>query len=173
MDSGRDHYAILGVPTGAPRDEVRAAYLKLARLLHPDRYQSAGPPERALADRRMREVNAAWEVLGDPGRRARFDRERVPPDDAAEVFRRSVAEQGGSAGFGISGDDDDDEFDPEMSRAAMFLFRRGPIAVAVAVAIGIFIGSAYATSNDDGPSRPTAPSTTVCVPTAADLCMDN
>ncbi len=113
----------------------------------------------------MREVNAAWEVLGDSGRRASFDRQRVPAGDAAEVFRRSVAEQVDV--------EDDDEFDPEMSRAAMFLFRRGPIAVAVAVAIGIFIGSAYATSNDNGPSRPAAPSTTVCVPTAADLCMDN
>ena len=54
-----DHYATLGVPLGAPPEDVRRAYLDLARRLHPDRWIDADGGERAEADRRMREVNEA------------------------------------------------------------------------------------------------------------------
>lgn len=61
------HYEALGVDLHATRDEVRQAYLARARELHPDR---AGHTADA---RRMQEVNEAWRVLGDPGRRAAYD----------------------------------------------------------------------------------------------------
>ena len=69
-----DPYAVLGVARRASAEEVRRAYLALARRHHPDAHAEGGAGARAAAERRMQEVNAAWAVLGDPGRRAAFDR---------------------------------------------------------------------------------------------------
>lgn len=62
------HYEVLGVAPDAAASEVRKAYLALARIHHPDR--SGGDPGR------MRAVNEAWSVLGDPARRRQYDLER-------------------------------------------------------------------------------------------------
>jgi hypothetical protein len=69
---------VLGVPSRATDDEVRRAYLDRARETHPDRHIDAGNAERVDAERRMREVNEAWRVLGNPRRRRRYDLEREP-----------------------------------------------------------------------------------------------
>lgn len=66
------HYEVLGVPRDASAVAVRQAYLQLARRHHPDR--PGGDAER------MRLVNEAWAVLGDPVRRERYDLAlREPP----------------------------------------------------------------------------------------------
>jgi hypothetical protein len=76
MDGRADPYAVLGVAPDATAEQVRRAYLALARRHHPDAHAEGGAAARAAAERRMQEVNAAWAVLGDAGRRAAFDRER-------------------------------------------------------------------------------------------------
>jgi hypothetical protein len=76
MAGGPDPYEVLGVPPDASADEVRRAYLALARRHHPDAHAAGGPGPRAAAERRMQEVNAAWAVLGDPARRAAHDRDQ-------------------------------------------------------------------------------------------------
>jgi hypothetical protein len=60
-----NHYDVLGVPASATQAEVRAAYRTAARDHHPDAGGDAG---------RMRALNVAWAVLGDPVRRAAYDR---------------------------------------------------------------------------------------------------
>jgi hypothetical protein len=67
------HYEVLGVEPDASADEIRTAYLALARLHHPDRFGAAEAP--AGTDERMRDLNAAWRALSDPDRRARYDLE--------------------------------------------------------------------------------------------------
>jgi hypothetical protein len=61
-------YDVLGVATGADRSEVRAAYVNLAKQLHPDRI--GGSPD---AEQQLREVNQAYELLKDPARRSTYD----------------------------------------------------------------------------------------------------
>jgi hypothetical protein len=61
----RSHYEVLDVPGWASRDQIHRAYLRRARQAHPD----AGGSEAT-----MRELNAAWTVLGDPARRRAYDR---------------------------------------------------------------------------------------------------
>ena len=72
--------------TASP-DEIRRAHRQLARVLHPDRLAGSSPAERALAERRMREVNAAWTTLSDPARRADYDRELAGRAPAATTVR--------------------------------------------------------------------------------------
>ncbi|MCU0268932.1 MAG: J domain-containing protein [Acidimicrobiales bacterium] len=67
------HYDVLGVRGDASVEEIRSAYLDLARRYHPDRLGSASPVDRARAEARMRRVNEAWDVLGDPAGRRTYD----------------------------------------------------------------------------------------------------
>lgn len=62
-----DLYEILGLSRGAPDDEIKRAYRKLARELHPD--VNADPE----AERRFKQVTAAYRILSDPARRRQYD----------------------------------------------------------------------------------------------------
>jgi len=63
----KDYYASLGVARDAPAEAVKKAYRKLARKYHPD---VSKEPD---AEKRMKEVNEAYEVLSDPEKRAAYD----------------------------------------------------------------------------------------------------
>jgi len=73
-DRNETHYEALGVPPGATQEEIRSSYHLLASRYHPDRHQ--GNPLQALAAERMVRINAAYEVLSDPGRRAEYNASR-------------------------------------------------------------------------------------------------
>ncbi len=68
------HYEVLGVGPNASPVEVRKAFVDAARRHHPDRHATADAATRREAERRMREVNEAWAVLGDVDRRRDYDR---------------------------------------------------------------------------------------------------
>ena len=85
-----DLYELLGIEREASEAEVRRAYQKRARVLHP--HLNPGDPEAAL---RFQEVAAAFGVLSDPKRREAYDRGERP-----EVAR--LAAQGSFEGFDFS-----------------------------------------------------------------------
>ncbi|MEX0788928.1 MAG: J domain-containing protein [Anaerolineales bacterium] len=64
----RDYYQILGVPRGADAAEIKRAYRKLAVKFHPDKN-----PGDAKAEEKFKQINEAYAVLRDPGKRAKYD----------------------------------------------------------------------------------------------------
>jgi len=102
----RDYYEVLGVDRKASADEIKKAYRKLAKSLHPD--VNPGKPD---VERRFKEVTAAYDLLSDADKRAKFDRGEVdaggnPRADAA--FRDAWSRSGaGPAGGGFGADDFD------------------------------------------------------------------
>lgn len=65
----KDPYEILGVPRTASADEIKRAYRRLVKDVHPDHN-----PGDKNAERRFKDVQAAYEVLGDTKRRSEFDK---------------------------------------------------------------------------------------------------
>jgi DnaJ-class molecular chaperone len=67
-----DPYSVLGVSREANPEEIRAAYRKLAKSLHPD----LNPGDRE-AEEKFKAVSAAYDLVGDPEKRARYDRGEI------------------------------------------------------------------------------------------------
>ncbi|KAK1613115.1 hypothetical protein QYE76_036788 [Lolium multiflorum] len=88
--TGRTHYEVLGVGTGASRGEIKAAYRRLAREVHPDAVGTGGGDEGFIR------LHAAYATLADPDQRARYDRDVAARAGAAAamMFRRSAAAPG-------------------------------------------------------------------------------
>src|SRR3989344_6509381 len=76
----KDYYEILGVGKNATEDEIKRAYRKLAHQYHPDKNKGD--------DKKFKEINEAYQVLGNKEKREQYDR-----------FGKTFSDQGGPAGF--------------------------------------------------------------------------
>ncbi|MEY3664231.1 MAG: hypothetical protein RLZZ153_413 [Pseudomonadota bacterium] len=72
MTTAADYYQILGVLHDAEQIVITAAYRALASMYHPDRWKG----DKAEATRRMADINVAYGVIGDPVKRAVYDKDR-------------------------------------------------------------------------------------------------
>src|SRR5260370_6050161 len=77
----KDYYKILGVPRGASEAEIKKSFRKLAREHHPDVAKN-----KKQAEEKFKELNEAYEVLGDPEKRKKYD-ELGPNWNAGAEFR--------------------------------------------------------------------------------------
>lgn len=114
MTSTKDPYDILGVGRSAGADEIKTAYRRLAKQYHPDRN-----PGDKTAEQRFKEVQAAYEVLGDSQRRAEYDRFGAggPPPQYEQWSGAAGSGNGSRVEFG--------DFDDLSSIFEQF-FQRGP-----------------------------------------------
>jgi preprotein translocase subunit Sec63 len=61
--SAKDPYAVLNISTNATQDEVTTAYRKMAQMYHPDKVAGLAPEYREIAEKKMKDINAAYEQL--------------------------------------------------------------------------------------------------------------
>lgn len=96
----KDYYAVLGVSRSASQEDIKQAYRKLSKELHPDKHPSTGLPAgrqgsgqaKIEAEKKFKEVNEAYEVLGNPDKRKRYDQ-----------FGEAGTQQGFGGGGGSTG----------------------------------------------------------------------
>jgi DnaJ-class molecular chaperone len=80
-----DPYSVLGVPRNASEGDIRRAYRKLAKELHPD----LNPENRAAAEERFKKVSNAYGVIGDAEKRKQYDRGEIDANgEPRRGFRR-------------------------------------------------------------------------------------
>ncbi len=70
MASTKDYYEILGVQKNSSDDDIKKAYRKLAREHHPDMVKES---DKAVAEKRFKEINEAYQVLSDSQKRKMYD----------------------------------------------------------------------------------------------------
>jgi len=102
----KDYYSILGVPKGAPEKDIKSAYRKLARKWHPD----ANPDNAHQAEEKFKDIQEAYEVLGDPEKRKKYDvlgsdwqRAAREADQQRSYRQAQGADFGGFGGFSGAG----------------------------------------------------------------------
>ncbi len=83
-----DYYKILGVSKDIPQKDVKRAYLKRAKQFHPDLH-----PDDPKAKAKFQALNEAYDVIGDPEKRAKYDQ-------YGEQWKQAEAFGGASGGFG-------------------------------------------------------------------------
>lgn len=93
----RDPYQVLGVPRSASEADIKKAFRKLAKIHHPD--QNKDPKAGA----KFSEINSAYEIVGDPEKRAQFDRGEIDAEGKPR-FR-------GFEGFGAGGNRNHEGFE--------------------------------------------------------------
>jgi curved DNA-binding protein len=92
-----DYYKTLGIDQKATPAEIKNAYRKLARKLHPDLN-----PKDADAKKKFQQINETNEVLSDPEKRKKYDQYGKDWKHAGE-FEKAKQNQGQSSNFGRSG----------------------------------------------------------------------
>ena len=90
----KDPYTILGVARGASEKDIKSAYRKLAKQLHPDRNQ-----DNPKAGERFSEITNAYDLLSDADKRARFDRGEIDMDGNPTGYGSGGGFRGGQGGF--------------------------------------------------------------------------
>src|ERR1700747_2072365 len=98
----KDPYAALGLARTASEDEIKKAYRRLAKKLHPD----VNPGNRSN-DQQFRDITAAYELLSDPAKRQRFDRGEIDAAGNERGFRPHGARtpRGAAGGAAFSFDE--------------------------------------------------------------------
>ena len=164
-----NHYDTLGVAPGSTAKEVRKAYLRRARALHPDRQQGRTQADARRAEEAMQQVNVAWNVLSDSKKRSEYDqtlvrrtgtgqanktrspsdRRPTPPPRQSNAARQQQAQPRQTTPHRSI---DDEPGDGSVSALASL-----PVLIILGIILGVLIVTAFGTRDDSAPGREVVP----------------
>ena len=134
----KNYYEILGVEPDASGEKIKEQYLFLVQAWHPDKFTKAD--QKARAEEITKEINAAYDVLHNPSRRAEYDRSLQPakktepkqpvrrqapppsprPAPVPPIMKKTVRSKGLVGSLGVFGSDG-----PADDRVRVFINGRG------------------------------------------------
>lgn len=159
------HYDTLGIKPTSTTQEVRKAYLRRARALHPDRQLDRPPAEARKAEQAMQQVNVAWNVLSDPAKKAEYD-SVLKPGSGSTVLRNSPQRSGrqnqpqaGSSRRANSDGSTGRKIDDEEGDGSVSVWASVPVLLVLGLILGILIVTAFA-NNEPTDNRPVIQSST-------------
>jgi molecular chaperone DnaJ len=91
--AAKDYYQLLGIPRDATEKDIKRAFRQLARRYHPD-----VNPGNKSAESKFKEINQAYEVLSDPGKRSKYDEYGEQWEYADEISRARKSSPRSTAG---------------------------------------------------------------------------
>ncbi len=101
-----DYYQILGISKNASEEDIKKAYRKLARKLHPD----VNPTDKG-SHKKFQQVNEANEVLSDPEKRKKYDQYGKDWQHSDQFEKAAQSrQQAGAGGYSFTGDEGPDDF---------------------------------------------------------------
>ena len=163
------HYDTLGVAPGSTTQEIRKAYLRRARALHPDRQLGRTPTEARKAEQAMQQVNVAWNVLSDQGKKSEYDkamRSRTSPASPRQAHPRAtttgpqtrpVAQSRSAASTGSAqsrSTPSGRSIDDEPGDGSVSVWASLPVLLILGLVLGILIVVAFAGNKNEPPRAP-------------------
>lgn len=158
------HYDTLGIKSTSTTQEIRKAYLRRARALHPDRQLDRPPAEARKAEQAMQQVNVAWNVLSDPAKKAEYDSGLKPGSTTTQRTPqprsdRQYQPQADSTRRGSAFDPGGRSIDDVEGEGSVSVWASVPVLLVLGLVLGILIVTAFANS-EPADNRPVIQSST-------------
>lgn len=172
------HYDTLGVAPTATTKEIRKAYLRRARALHPDRQQGRSPADARRAEEAMRQVNVAWNVLSNGEKRSEYDVSISPRNSSQRSANSTRSGQSsnpsaqqrpssqpnsarvrttGGGGQSRPKEQQRRSIDDEPGDGSVSVLASLPVLIIVGIALGLLIVTAFGNQDDVDDNRERAP----------------
>ncbi|MGI9605983.1 MAG: J domain-containing protein [Acidimicrobiales bacterium] len=151
------HYETLGVNPAASVAEIRKAYLRRARALHPDRQLGRPANEARASETAMRQVNEAWSVLSDPQKKAAYDQRgkarRTAGRGTATVHAHAAARSRPPTNEPITRVERGRSIDEQQGDGSVSVWASIPVLMVVGLLLGILVVTAFA-NREPSDNRP-------------------
>lgn len=160
------HYDTLGVKQGSSTQEIRKAYLRRARALHPDRQLGRTPTDARRAEKAMQQVNVAWNVLSDPKKKSDYDQGLKPRRSSSQTARPATTPKAqprpqaqrpavSRPAAAPKTRPDDRTIDEEPGDGSISVWASMPVLLVLGLLLGILIVAAFAGGgSSDAPDVP-------------------
>tara|TARA_Y100000768_G_scaffold338610_1_gene281411 strand:+ start:2598 stop:3287 length:690 start_codon:yes stop_codon:yes gene_type:complete len=152
LPSKKTYYEVIGVDPKAEVAAIKKAYLKKARVLHPDNNRNLSKAASDKRSREMQELNIAWGIISDGAKRKQYDQSLIVPDEPAKkgFTYQDISEEFTAHGESIRKEGPEIATKEEMEiKGIAKLMRPIPLSILFVVVIGILIVGLVISGNSE------------------------